>query len=95
MFGKGIQKRVTKLVPRLKHMSYATRLAELKTTNTDIQTKKSRYDASLYRLSGMDNLDKTNSLSLMKTDRQEEFNLNSTSPGLKVILKLGCSQFEL
>ena len=37
-----VQRRATKLVPRLKHMSYPTRLADI-----DIQTKKSRYDTSL------------------------------------------------
>ena len=75
MFGKGIQKRVTKLVPRLKHMSYATRLAELRLPTLIYRQRRADMMQVFTDYLEWITLTKTNSLSLMKTDRQEEFNL--------------------
>ena len=53
-----VQRRATKLVPRLKHMSYPTRLAELRLP-TLIYRRRRADMIQVYRiLSGMDNLDK-------------------------------------
>ena len=71
-----VQRRETKLVPRLKHMSYPTRLAELRLPTL---IYKRRADMiQVYRiLSGMDNLDKNKFFGLdgNKQTRGNQFKL--------------------